>query len=80
MTVLAVTFTQTGPDVIVAYRATETPTSTPIEAEMCTAVLEAIQKIIADRGGSGKFVERKPTSIPGFPDFWQPGEENGDGN
>jgi hypothetical protein len=59
MTVLAITFTQTGPDVIVAYRGTETPTSTPLEAEICGKVLEAIQAIIAERGGSGKFVERK---------------------
>lgn len=59
MTVMAVTFTQVGPDVIVAYRATETPTSSPLESEMCTAVLGAIQKLIAERGGSGKFVERK---------------------
>jgi hypothetical protein len=59
MTVLVFTFTQSGPDVIVAYRGTETETSTPIESEMCERVLESVQKIIADRGGSGKFVERK---------------------
>jgi hypothetical protein len=73
MTVLAVTFTQSGPDVIVAYRATETETSTPIESEMCERVLESIQKIIAERGGSGKFIEKKAPP-PGFPDFGQPRE------